>query len=201
MNLIRERPSYNGVLDCHVIQNIQSIQKTERNTKIGRFALKIKAERTHIVSFPTEIQRDSALSKIQCSTEAAVVLDFNEFFTLSIFTDEKALTLVPDKYRLSSHLRTCITEICKREKITLDTLVTRDAFRIFTVPELFKIKEETFTFNSSHIIPHIWSKCLFTPPVLVNKWGVTPLQFQKAIIINDKKNIINRSVHSSTDCV
>jgi hypothetical protein len=188
MDIIREKPSRNGILATQIFQNISQIRKIDnyRTNKWGRKSvLQITYEGSKVfpIMFPCTDLRDAALAKIECAT-SVVVLDFNEYFTRVLLSDEKAQEYVP--FKLLGHLKKCIDHILTKEKVTVADLRIRDAFKVFTSADLQSIREDAFEIKSAQLCGDVWSKTLNVPRSILDM-GVTPLQFFKGLIKNEER--------------
>ena len=192
MVIIRERISKNGILDQQIFQDVVQCKKRDNHsTRWGpKSVLQIvyEGDRKFPIIFPNAQLRDSAEAKITSSTSSAVVLDLNEFFTWQLLKDSEAEPYIKGMY-LTRHLKECLVKIIARESVSLDKIKVRDAFNTFTVNEIQHIlDEEPVGIKESQLQPTIWSKTLYVPKRITDM-GITPLQFYKQIIKNEK-NII-----------
>lgn len=207
MNLIREKPSFNGILDYQVFEEVVVLKKLDsyfsKNLRCSKPTLWIQHRKgAYPLMFPTMDKRDRAQAAIE-SALSELTLDFNEYFTIQLFSDSKASKNMPkNKFTLTKHLRQCLNCIMFREKIGLDEIIKRDAFRLCSSKQLEDlVLDKQITFTRSQLIPELWSKCLFTPQTLVKRWGISPLQFQRLLIKNDEEHIICNSNSAVVDCV
>ncbi len=207
MDLIREKPSFDGILDSQTFNNINKIVKVDNfKTKFGpkpTIWITYDENRTFPIMFPTNDKRDKALAAIEAATSPVVILDFNEYFTNSILKAAYVEKNLPkNKYRLSVHLGQCIRYIMKRENVALDIIATRDAFKNFTMFQLDLLRRTyneqnngIIEISESQLAPQCWSKCLYTPKSILKK-GITPLQFITQLINNEEHIVYNRGLAS-----
>lgn len=200
MDIIREKPSRNGILDCQVFHNVSGVRKIDnyRTNKWGRkqvIQIIYEDNRVFPIMFPCTDLRDKALATIESAT-SVVVLDFNEYFSYKVLKDSKVRQIV--KFNLLQHLQKCIQEIFKHEQdIDVADLRTRDAFNNFTSVQLQLLRDgEVVDIKESQLKPLTWAKTLNVPKSILDQ-GVTPLQFFTTLIENEKNIICTRQYADS----
>lgn len=189
MTIIQERLAKTGNLSHITHENVKKLKASELIREYNRPGLFVKSSTgQNIITFPTKELMMKAHEDINGAT-GVVLLDYNEYFAHQMISDEAAARIV--NKTLGRHLKMCIEHILTYCNASLDDLNTRDAFRHMDTRTLIAIYDGQPTeieVNEQVII--LWSKTLYTPKEDLGK-GVTPLQFFKSIIKNEKNHRIS----------
>ena len=192
MTIIQELLSKDGNLRTKTMEDVRSIRRYD-NIRVREKTypgLWVKADREHAITFSTIQLRDAAFSRLQ-EVDSAVILKLEEYFWDEKLSLEAVSALCNKK--ASKHLYYQIKNLSKDEDISLVELAKQDAFKSFNIQTLADILAEkpiNLVLDYKQVI--IWSKTLFTPKEEL-RLGITPLQFYKTIINNEKNWSINFS--------
>lgn len=189
MTIVQEILSKDGILTSLVYEDVKNVRKIHDimvSFKDGSKQCSIK--------FPNETKLLQAMNIIRSAT-GVVVLPLEEYFMVPIIKDDVVPTLVHKT--ISKHLYMCVKHILEQELLEPHMLLKRDAFKHMGIEAIKKIADNNISeLEVNENILKIWSKTLYTPKEDL-RLGVTPLQFYKTIIKNEKRvRIISSAVVS-----